>query len=101
MASTAGFWDGSEGDPAIAPFPSASETQSGKDVRVVSNLVTGDIPISDEGVVSVGERCIVSHGGWASVGVFAVGEELPDGIQGVRLNGIVGCEYDELRDIIL
>jgi len=68
---------------------------------VISNLVPGDVPIRDEGIVSVGQRCVVSHDGWASVGVFAVGEELPDGIQSVRLDGIVGREYDELRDIFL
>jgi hypothetical protein len=68
---------------------------------VVSNLITGDIPIRDEGVVSVSERSVVSHGRSASVGVFALGEELVDGIQGIRLDGVVGREYDELRDICL
>ena len=50
---------------------------------MVSNLVTGNIPIRDEGIVGIGERCIVSHDGWASVGIFAVGEELLHGIQGI------------------
>ena len=68
---------------------------------MVGNLVTGNIPIRDEGIISIGERCVVGHDGWASVGVFAVGEELLHGIQGIRLDGIVGCEYDELRDIFL
>jgi hypothetical protein len=72
-----------------------------EDVRVVTNLVTCDIPIRDEGVIRIRERSIVSHGRPASVGVFALGEELVDGIQGIRLDGIVCSEHDELGDICL
>ena len=68
---------------------------------MVGNLVAGDIPIRDEGIISIGERGVVSHDGWTPVGVFAVGEELFNGIQGVRLDGIVRREYDELGNIIL
>lgn len=68
---------------------------------MVSNFVASDIPIRDEGVVSISEGSVVSHGRSASIGIFALGEELIDGIQGIRLNGVVGREYDELRDICL
>jgi len=50
---------------------------------VVGNLVASNIPIRDEGIVSIRERCVVCHDGWASVGVLAVGEELLHGIQGI------------------
>ena len=51
-----------------------------EDVRVVSNLITSDIPIRDEGVVGISERGVVSHGRSASIGVFTLGKELVDGI---------------------
>lgn len=54
-----------------------------EDIRVISNLVTSDIPIRDEGVVSISERSVVSHGRSASIGVSTLGEELIDGIQGI------------------
>jgi len=72
-----------------------------KDVRVVSDLVTGDIPVRDEGVISVREGGVISHSGPTSIGVSTLGEELVDGIQGVRLDGIVGRKHDELRNICL
>lgn len=68
---------------------------------MIANLITSDIPIRDEGVIGVSERSVVSHGRSASIGVLALCKELVNGIQGVRLNGIVCCEYDELRDICL
>lgn len=68
---------------------------------MISNLVTSDIPIRDEGIVCIRERSVISHRRSASIGVFALGEELVDGIQGVGLDGVVGREYDELRDICL
>jgi len=49
-----------------------------KDVRMVGDLVSGHIPIRDKGIVSVSERSVISHGGSASVGVFAMSEELVD-----------------------
>lgn len=68
---------------------------------MVTNLIAGDVPIRDEGVVGIREGGKVSHRGSTSIGVFALGKELVDGIQGVRLNSVVGCKYDELRDICL
>jgi hypothetical protein len=68
---------------------------------VVSDLVTSHIPIRNERVVGVRERRVVSCDGSTSIRVFAVGDELVDGFQGVRLDGIVGRVYDELRDIRL
>ena len=68
---------------------------------MISNLVTSDVPIRDEGIVGIRERSVVSHRRSASIGVFALGEELVDGIQGVGLNSIVGREYNKLGDICL
>ena len=69
--------------------------------RVVRDLVSGDIPVGDEGVVCVIKRGVIGHLNGASVGVFALSEELIDGIEGIGLDRIVGSEYDELRDIRL
>jgi hypothetical protein len=68
---------------------------------VITNLVTGDIPIRDESVIGVNEGRVVRHDGLAAIGIFALSEELANGTQCVRLDGIVGREYDELGDICL
>lgn len=68
--------------PLNCRLPRCLENSKGegkdKDVRVVTNLVTGDVPIRDEGIISVSERSIVSHGGSAPVGVLALSKELID-----------------------
>ena len=60
------------------------------------DLVSLDKPVSDEGVVCVVQGRVVSHLRSAAIGVYTVSEELVDGIEGVRLDGIVGGEDDEL-----
>ena len=62
---------------------------------MVRDLVAGDVPVGDEGEVGVVDGVVVGHLGRAAVGVFAVGEELVDGVEGVALDGIVGGEDDE------
>lgn len=71
------------------------------DARMISNFVTGDIPVRNERVVGVSKRSEISHRRSTSVGIFALGEELVDGIQSVRLDGVVGREHNKLRDIRL
>lgn len=92
----------------VAFRPRPLPTQTGRrpnerkgDIRVISDFITGDIPIRDKAIVGVGERCIVRHGRSASVGVFALCEKLVDGIQVVRLDSVVGGKYNELRDLLL
>lgn len=68
---------------------------------MVCDLVPGDIPVGNERVVGVVERCIVSHLRLASVRVLSLREELVDGVESVRLDGIVGGEDDELRGVFL
>ena len=47
---------------------------------MVADLITGDVPIRNECVVGIWERGIVSHDGSTSIWVFALSEELVDGI---------------------
>ena len=70
-------------DPLPASAPRKPKEGRKWDIRVVGDLVAGNIPIRDKSIVGVGERCVVGHDGGASVGVFAVGEELLHGIQGI------------------
>lgn len=67
--------------------------------RVVSDFVTGDKPVRNERVIRIVERCIIGHLWLTAVWVFALREELIDRIEGVGLNGIVGSENDELRNL--
>ena len=55
----------------------------------------------DEPKVGVVERREVGHLGLAAVRVLAVLEELVDGVDGVRLDRIVGGEDDELGNVFL
>lgn len=61
-----------------------------------SDLVPLDKPVSDEGVVCVVQGRVVGHLRPAAIGVYTVSEELVDGVESVRLDGIVGGEDDEL-----
>lgn len=54
-----------------------------------------------ESKVGVVQRREVGHLGLAAVGVLAVLEELVDGVDGVRLDRIVGGEDDELGNVFL
>lgn len=69
--------------------------------RMVSNLVTSDIPVRHEGEIGVVDGSVVSHLGHTAVGVLAMGKELVDGVESIRLDGIVGGEDDELGDVRL
>ena len=53
------------------------------DVRVVRNLISSNIPIRDERIVCVVERCEVCHLRLASVGVLAMRQELVHSIESV------------------
>ena len=66
---------------------------------MVSDFVTGDKPVRNERVIRVVERCIIGHLRLTAIWVFALREELIDRIEGVGLNGIVGSENDELRNL--
>lgn len=50
----------------------------------------------NEGVVGIVERREVCHLRRAAIGVLSVRKELIDCIECVRLDGIIGSEYDEL-----
>lgn len=63
---------------------------------MIGNLVTGYIPICDEGVIRVIQRGEVGHFDGAPVGVFPLSEELVDSVNSVGLDGIVCCEHYEL-----
>ena len=66
---------------------------------MVRNLITGDEPIGDEGVVGVVERSVVGHPRRAAVRVLALCQELVDGVEGIGLDGIIGSENKEHRRI--
>lgn len=68
---------------------------------MIRNLVTSDIPIRHKGEVGVVDGGVVSHPRHTTVGVLAMSKELVDGVQSIRLDGIVGGEDDELRDVRL
>jgi hypothetical protein len=68
---------------------------------VVSDLVTGDEPVSDESIVCVIQRSVVGHPGRAAIRIYTVTEELVDGINGVGLYRIVGSIDEELGDVAL
>ena len=68
---------------------------------MVGNFVSSNKPIGHEGVIGVVEGCEVGHLGLAAVGVFAVGEELVDGVEGEALDGIVGREDDKHGSVTL
>ncbi len=65
---------------------------------MVSDLITSDVPVGDEGVVGVVQGDIIRYFGLTPIGIFAVGKELVDGVESVGLNGVVGSEDNELRD---
>lgn len=56
---------------------------------VIGNLVSGDIPVGDHGVVGVVERSKVGHFWRTAVGVFAVSEELINRVDSICLDCIV------------
>jgi hypothetical protein len=68
---------------------------------MVSNFVSSDIPVSNKSEVGVLNRSVISHLRLATIGVLPVGKKLVDGIESVRLDGVVGGENDELRSIRL
>jgi hypothetical protein len=68
---------------------------------VVSDLVTGDEPVSDESIVCVIQRSVVGHPGRTAIRIYTVTEELVNGIKGVGLYRIVGSIDEELGDIAL
>lgn len=67
---------------------------------VICNLISGDVPIGDHGIVGIIEGYKVGHFGRTTVWVFPLSEELVDGVDGIGLNGVIGGEEDELRDIL-
>ena len=58
-------------------------------VRVISNLVPGDIPIRDEREIGIADLSEIGHLGRASVRVLSVRDEVVDRADGVRLDGVV------------
>lgn len=68
---------------------------------MVGDLVTCNVPIRDEGVVSVVKRRKVCCLHWTPVGVVAMRKELVNRIQGVRLNRIICGENNKLWDFRL
>lgn len=70
-------------------------------VRMVCNLVAGNVPIRDEGVVCVCERGKVGHLGAAAVWVSSLSEELVNRVNGIGLNGVVRRKDDELWHFFL
>lgn len=68
---------------------------------MVSDLVTNDVPVGDESIICVIQGSVVGHLGRTAVGIYAVTEELIDGIDGVGLYRIVGSIDEELGDIAL
>ena len=66
---------------------------------MIRNLVTGDEPVGDEGVVRVVEGGVIRHSGRAAVRVLALCQELVDGVEGIGLDGIIGSENKEHRRI--
>ena len=68
---------------------------------MVSDLVTSDVPVGDEGIVCIIQGSVVRHLGRAAIWIYAVTEELVDGIEVVGLYCIVGSIDEELGDIAL
>jgi hypothetical protein len=68
---------------------------------VVSNLVTSDEPVGDEGEISVRNLSKVGHLGLASIRVLALSKELVDRVDGIGLDRIVCGEHNELRHFAL
>jgi hypothetical protein len=65
---------------------------------MVCDLISGDEPVGDEGIVGVVQRDIVSNLWLTPIRVFTLGKKLINGIKGVGLHGIVGSIDNELRD---
>lgn len=59
---------------------------------MIGNFVPSNIPISYIGIVGVSERREESHLDGAAIGVLPLGEELVDGVDSVRLDGVVARE---------
>jgi hypothetical protein len=68
---------------------------------MVSDLVTSDIPVGDEGIIGVVEGDIVSNFWLTPIRVLTMGKELVNGIKSVGLHGIVGSIDNKLRDLRL
>ena len=68
---------------------------------MVSDLVTGDEPVGNEGIIGVVQRGIISNFGLTAIRVFTLSKELVDGSESVGLNGIVGSVDNKLRDLRL
>lgn len=56
---------------------------------------------SDKTVIRVAQGRIVGHLWSAAIWILSVRQELIHSIKGVRLDGIIGSEYDELGDVAL
>lgn len=78
---------------------SEQNSKTKENVRVIRYFIPCNIPVCDQGIVGVIERRKIGHFGLAAIGIFALSEELVDGIEGVGLHGIVSCEHYELRDL--
>jgi hypothetical protein len=68
---------------------------------MVSDLVTSDEPVGDEGVIGVVQRGIISDFGRTAIRICTLSKKLVDGSKGVGLNSIVGSVDDKLRDLRL
>lgn len=63
---------------------------------VVGDLVSSDIPVGNHGVVGIVERSKVGHLWRATIGVFAVGEELINCVDSIGLNSIIAVEKSQM-----
>jgi len=65
-------------------------------VRVVADLVPRNIPVCNECVVCIIKRGKISYFWLTAIRILSVGKKLVYGLEGIRLDSIVGSEDNEL-----
>lgn len=70
-------------------------------IRVITNLVSCNVPISDKRIVGIVKRREVGHLDRATIRILSLSQELIDGVDSIRLNSIIGSEDNELRHVRL
>jgi hypothetical protein len=66
---------------------------------MIGNLIPSDIPIRHQRIVRKIQTGVIRHARRAPVRVLPLCQELVDGVERVRLDGVVGREDDELGDV--
>jgi len=65
-------------------------------IRMISDFVSSNVPISDKCVIGIVERREVGHLDRATVRILPLSKELIDRIESIGLNSIVGSKDNEL-----